>query len=121
MLQTHPYKGININIIFVSDNDLLSMNKTHLQHDYYTDILTFNLSNLQDFIFAELYISVDRVKDNAQLLGFSYDHELLRVIFHGILHLLGFSDKSVNETRQMRTKEDEWLNLFIKGIPHNNP
>ena len=121
MLQIYPYKGINISIIFVSDNDLLSMNKTHLHHDYYTDILTFNLSNLQDFLFAELYISVDRVKDNAQLLGFSYDHELLRVIFHGILHLLGFSDKSVNETRRMRTKEDEWLNLFNKGIPHNNP
>lgn len=121
ILQSHLYKGININIIFLSDDELLTMNRTHLHHDYYTDIITFNLSDTRDSLFAELYISVERVKDNAHHLGFPYQSELLRVIFHGILHLLGYSDKTEIETRQMRTKENEWLNEFTEMIRLQQP
>jgi len=114
--QFKSYKGININIIFVSDDFLLSLNKSHLQHDYYTDIITFDLSDTTDNLIAELYISVDRVKDNAKVLNFYYQNELRRVIFHGILHLLGQADKTDEESKLMRSKEEDWLTLYARHL-----
>lgn len=100
-----------INYIFCSDDYLLEINKSYLQHDYYTDIITFDLSE-QEGTVGEIFISVDRVKDNSKLLGTSYRQELLRVIFHGALHLIGFNDKKKSEITKMRDKEDCYLRLF---------
>ncbi len=103
-----------INYIFCSDEFLLNMNRDFLQHDYYTDIITFGLSEKNKPIEAEIYISIDRVKENALSLGVSYKEEMLRVIFHGALHLCGFKDKTKSEISTIRDKEDQYLQLFTK-------
>jgi rRNA maturation RNase YbeY len=103
-----------INYIFCSDDFLLNMNRDFLQHDYYTDIITFGLSDKNQPIEAEIYISIDRVKDNARSLENSYQQEMLRVIFHGALHLCGYKDKTKSEISTMRAKEDQYLQLFTK-------
>ena len=106
----------SIDIIFCSDDYLLEINKQHLQHDFYTDIITFDLSeSLANSIIGELYISVDRVKDNAALRNQEFSIELLRVIFHGLLHLCGFKDKTAKDIQTMRQKEEEYLNLYSNG------
>jgi len=91
-----------------SDEELLVINKEHLNHDYYTDIITFDYSR-GDRISGELFISLDRVKDNAQAAGVAYSSELRRVVAHGILHLTGLKDKTEEEIKVMRHKEDEVL------------
>ena len=98
----------SINYIFCSDQYLLQINKDFLQHDYYTDIITFDLSD-KNAIVGEIYISVDRVKDNANVQGTSFSNELLRVMFHGVLHLCGYGDKTKSEITVMRQKEDYYL------------
>ena len=85
----------SLDIIFCSDEYLLDINNKHLQHDYYTDIITFDLSDpTSTLITGEVYISIDRVKDNALSLHTKFSTELLRVIFHGVLHLCGYKDKT---------------------------
>lgn len=106
-------KGITY--VFCSDAFLLQMNCTFLQHDYYTDIITFMLSEKGQPVEAETYISIDRVKDNARSLGIPYRQEMLRVIFHGALHLCGYNDKKKREIILMRSKEDQYLRLFKKN------
>ena len=106
----------SLGIIFCSDDYLLEMNKQHLNHDFYTDIITFDLSESNSSpIVAELYISVDRVKDNAFKNNVSFYNELLRVIFHGALHLCGYGDKKKKDIITMRSKEDEYLTLYLKS------
>jgi rRNA maturation RNase YbeY len=102
-----------IDVYGVSDNELLSINNKHLNHDYYTDIITFDYSR-GNRISGELFISVERVKDNAVTLGLTYESELSRVIAHGILHLIGFKDKTKEEAAVMRSKEDEVLAYLEK-------
>lgn len=102
-----------IDYIFCSDEYLLNINKTFLQHDYYTDIITFDLSEKEGTI-GEIYISSDRVKDNSITLGILFSDEMLRVIFHGALHLCGYKDKKKSEITLMREKEDYYLRLFEK-------
>ena len=103
----------SIDIIFCSDEYLLEINKQHLQHDFYTDIITFDLSESSvNPIIGELYISIDRVKDNAALRDEKFSTELLRVIFHGLLHLCGFKDKTKSDIKTIREKEDEYLGLY---------
>ena len=103
----------SLNIIFCSDEYLLEINNKHLQHNYYTDIITFDLSDpTSTQITGELYISVNRVKDNSFSHHTKFSTELLRVIFHGALHLCGFKDKKTKDIKVMRQKEDEYLNLF---------
>ena len=105
----HPSARLKkIDVYGVSDNELLEINNKHLQHNYYTDIITFDYSR-GNRISGELHISVERVKDNASALGLAYELELLRVIAHGILHLIGFKDKTKEEEAVMRSKEDEVL------------
>ncbi|GAB3419859.1 rRNA maturation RNase YbeY [Niabella aquatica] len=113
-LLAHGKSGSEINYIFCSDIDLLDINRQHLNHDYYTDIITFDLSETagSQHLISDIYISVDRVKENATITGNSFSSELLRVIFHGILHLIGFKDKTAREQEQMRSMEDTWLNEF---------
>lgn len=102
----------SINYIFCTDKRLLEINRQFLQHDYFTDIITFDLSETDSTI-AEIYISVDRVKDNAKTLGNSFKAELHRVIFHGALHLCGYGDKTTKEKEVMRKKEDFYLTRHL--------
>lgn len=104
----------NISLICCSDNYLLKVNQDFLDHDYYTDIITFNY-NEDNIISGDLFISIDRVKDNANSTLNTFENELLRVIIHGVLHLLGFNDKSEDEQLVMREKE----NLFIEKFQGN--
>jgi probable rRNA maturation factor len=100
--------------IFVSDNRLLEINRQFLQHDFYTDIISFPLSEPRQPIIGEIYISVDRVRENAREFGTTIKMELLRVIFHGALHLCGYGDKTTTEERKMRQLEEKYLNLYRK-------
>lgn len=102
----------SLNIILCSDEFLLSMNQKHLNHDYYTDVITFDLSENSTFLIeGEIYISVDRVKENAELLNQQFIDELHRIMVHGLLHLCGFKDKTSTQQKIMRHKEDEYLLL----------
>lgn len=94
-----------VNLIFCSDEYLLELNKQHLNHDYYTDIITFDYTEGK-LVSGDLFISWERVRDNASSLSVSEEEELNRVAVHGLLHLLGYSDKSDEELRVMRMKED---------------
>ncbi|GGB10744.1 rRNA maturation RNase YbeY [Puia dinghuensis] len=102
-----------LNYIFCSDEYLLEINRQFLHHDYYTDIITFDLSEADHLINAEIYISVDRVKDNAAHFGASVKRELHRVIFHGALHLCGYGDKTEKEQAIMRKMEEKYLAAYL--------
>ena len=107
-----------INYILMSDDDLLQMNIDYLQHDYYTDIITFDNSTdaerAKKQLVSDLFISVDRVGDNALQNSVTAHHELMRVMVHGILHLCGYNDKTKTQQQLMRAKENEYLaKLFI--------
>ena len=103
-----------INFIFCSDKQLLDINRKFLQHDYYTDIITFDLSEEEeDGVIAEVYISVDRVRENSRDHGVTLREELHRVIFHGALHLCGYKDKKPNQQAEMRKKEDFYLRKYF--------
>ena len=112
VFETEKTRFENISFIFCRDNYLLKLNQKYLLHDTYTDILTFTLSGLGLPIISEIYISVQRVRENASLLGLDYFDELLRVMIHGILHLCGYSDHAPSEKKQMRKKEDHYLAIF---------
>lgn len=103
-----------INYIFCSDEYLLDINRTYLDHDYYTDIITFQHQSEDEPILSDIYISIDRVKENAKDLNLTFDLEMQRVIIHGLLHLLGYSDKSETDQALMRAKEDSYLSLLNK-------
>lgn len=104
-----------ISYIFCSDEQLLKINKEFLNHDYYTDIITFDYSET-DVVSGDLFISIERIKDNAQTLNTSYQEELHRVIIHGVLHLLGYKDKTEEESENMRKLEDECLLILSTYI-----
>lgn len=101
-----------ITLIFCSDEHLLEMNRQYLDHDYYTDIITFDYSD-DDDISGDLFISIDRVYDNAAQNSVSRLDELKRVCVHGVLHLCGYGDKSDDESRIMRLKEDYYLDKYV--------
>jgi probable rRNA maturation factor len=101
----------NLSVVFCSDEFLLKMNVEYLQHDFYTDIITFDYSDGKS-ISGELFISVDRVRDNAIALNKSFESELLRVIAHGVLHLMGYKDKSKADQKKMRSEEDAAILLY---------
>ncbi len=105
-------KLYEVNLIFCSDDYLLKMNIEYLQHDYYTDIISFDYC--EDInILGDLFISKDRVLDNSMEHNVSFDYELQRVIVHGVLHLCGYKDKSVDEEKLMRSKEDYYLSKIV--------
>lgn len=97
----------SLNLVFCSDEYLLNMNKEHLNHDYYTDIITFDYTD--EVVSGDLFISYDRVCDNANKNNVSALNELHRVVVHGTLHLLGYGDKSEAESKKMRQLEDKYL------------
>jgi probable rRNA maturation factor len=103
----------DLNYIFASDAYVLQVNRDYLQHDYYTDIITFDNREYEgDPIEGDIYISTERVADNAVILGVSKEQEMRRVLAHGLLHLCGYTDKTEAEAATMRAKEDEWLAAF---------
>jgi rRNA maturation RNase YbeY len=104
----------SLNIIFCDDKFLLTLNLQFLHHDYYTDILSFPLSAKGKPLIAEIYISTDRVRDNAKNLESSIRKELHRVIFHGVLHFCGYNDKSKMEIKKMRAAEDRYLLSYFE-------
>ena len=98
----------DINIIFCSDNYILDVNMKYLQHDYFTDIITFDYCE-SDILSGDLFISIDSVKDNAVFYGTDFRDELNRVIVHGVLHLIGYDDHTDSDQKVMRSKEDYYL------------
>ena len=101
----------NIGVIICSDDYLLDLNNQYLDHNYYTDIITFDYTE-KDVIGGDLFISYDRVKENAKQEGVLIQHELRRVIVHGVLHLLGLRDKTETEVKKMRAAENVALKVF---------
>ncbi|GAB3897831.1 rRNA maturation RNase YbeY [Spirosoma agri] len=99
----------DLNYIFCSDEYVLQVNRDYLEHDYYTDIITFDQSEEEGKIEGDIFVSVDRVADNAAQLGVPAEQEMRRVLAHGLLHLCGYGDKTDEEEALMRTKEEEWL------------
>lgn len=111
IIESKGKKTGNITYIFCDDEYLLEVNKQYLQHDYYTDVITFDYVE-NDLIGGDIFISTDRVRENALDFGSSETEELHRVIIHGALHLLGLKDKSEKEASQMREAENEALKLL---------
>ena len=105
----------SLTYVFCSDKYLLKINKDFLSHDYYTDIISFDLSEIPRQLIGEVYISVDRVRDNAKTHGTSLKEELHRVIFHGALHFCGYKDKKPADAKKMREMEDHWLTAYMKS------
>lgn len=108
----HGHKVGELAYLFCSDEKILEVNKEYLQHDYYTDIITFDYTE-GDVISGDMFISLDTVKSNAEKYGAtSYDEELLRVMIHGVLHLCGLNDKTEEEENKMREEENKALSLM---------
>lgn len=101
----------SISFNLCSDEYLLKLNNDHLNHDYYTDIITFDFSK-KGVLSADIYISIDRVKENAKTENKTITNELCRILIHGMLHLCGYKDKRPQDARKMREKEDYYLSLL---------
>lgn len=110
----HDQSIAQLTYIFCTDDYLLTINQTYLQHDYYTDIITFPYDAAEGEVMGDIFISVDRVQENATQYGHPFAEELYRVIVHGLLHLIGFNDKTKEEAQSMRQQED----LHLRSAPH---
>lgn len=109
LIEKEIYKTGEISVVFCSDNYLLQINNQYLNHNYYTDIITFNYV-VDKIVSGDLFISIDRIKENAIKFNSEIEKELIRVIFHGILHLIGYNDKTEEEQKIMRERENYYLN-----------
>lgn len=116
IIKKEGYSLEELTIIFCSDEYLYKMNVEYLKHDTYTDIITFDLSSVKNIINGELYISIDRIKENAKTNSVTISNELHRVIIHGTLHLCGYKDKSPQSKKQMTNKENESLKRLQKYL-----
>lgn len=115
-ISTEKQNEGNINIILCSDRYLHKANLEYLRHDTYTDIITFDTSEDQNEISGDIFISIDRVKENAKTFKIPAKNELHRVMIHGVLHLLGYKDNTLKEKELMRSKEDYYLSLLADFI-----
>ncbi len=113
LANVHRFEIDELTYVYVSDEELLEMNQRVLKHDTYTDIITFDLSDMEGRIDGEIYISKDRIEDNAAQFNVSFELENIRVISHGLLHLLGYGDKSDTEIHEMRQQEDKAIALYL--------
>lgn len=104
-----------VNYVFMSDEELLLVNREYLNHDYYTDVISFPLSS--DPIEGDIFISIDRVRDNATSLHISFLQELRRIMVHGLLHFLGYQDNTPEDKLSMTQKEDEYLTKYPASLP----
>ncbi|RLD51549.1 MAG: rRNA maturation RNase YbeY [Bacteroidetes bacterium] len=100
-----------LSFVFCSDEYLLKMNIDYLNHDFYTDVITFDYTE-GDIISGDVFISIDRITENSQKYNVSFENELQRVMIHGVLHLVGYKDKTQEEQKQMREKETKYLNIL---------
>lgn len=112
-VEAHKHAIDTIDIILCSDDYLLDINRRFLKHDFLTDIITFDNSEKSGHIRSDVFVSVDRVRENAKFYGVSLKEELHRVIFHGILHLLGYKDKTSKDVAVMRQNEQLWLREYF--------
>lgn len=108
--ESYSKELLHIHLHFISDTALLEINREHLGHDYFTDIVTFPYEG--DPLEAEIFISLDRIADNARELRLPFETEFLRVVAHGVLHLCGLKDKSREEVADMRKAEDHWIDVW---------
>lgn len=106
------YSLEELNFIFCSDEYLLRINQEFLQHDYYTDVITFDNSEVENNILGDIFISVDRIVDNAKQANTTAENEMHRIMIHGTLHLLGYKDKTKKHKEEMTGKEDFYLAQF---------
>ncbi|MGV3586858.1 MAG: rRNA maturation RNase YbeY [Adhaeribacter sp.] len=111
IIENHHFRLENLTYVFCSDEYLLEINQEYLDHDTYTDIITFNNADEPEIIESDIFISIDRVKENAANLNIPFLDELHRVMAHGVLHLLGYDDKEPELKQLMRTAEDNCLSL----------
>lgn len=109
---THQFEIDQLSYIYVTDEELFEMNQRVLDHDTYTDIITFDLSDMEGRIDGEIYISKDRVLENADTFKTTFELENIRVLSHGLLHLIGFKDKTDSEIQEMRKQEEEAIQLY---------
>lgn len=114
--KSENYELTNVNYIFCSDSYLHKTNLEYLNHDTYTDIITFDNSEVVKEISGDIFISIDRVKENSKTFKVTFKHELYRVMIHGILHLMGYKDGTQKEKELMKAKEDYYLSLLPKFI-----
>ena len=110
----HRFEIDSLSYIYVSDDELLEMNQRVLDHDTYTDIITFDLSDMEGRIDGEIYISKDRVQENSVTFNTTFELENIRVLSHGLLHLIGFKDKSEIDIKEMREQEDLCIEIYNK-------
>ena len=118
MVQSKSKKIGDVNYIFCDDEYLLSINQQYLQHDTYTDIITFDYCE-GDVLNGDIFISIERVRENAQKVEVSFQEELVRVMAHGILHLCGYKDKKKSEAEEMRKQEKWAMDLYEKMMIDN--
>ncbi len=111
VIESEGYTADKISFVFADDDYVWRLNKEYLKHDYYTDILTFDYTQDKK-VQGEIYISIDRVLDNARDLNVNANEELRRVMAHGILHMVGYDDHEESDIIEMRNKEDEKLKMF---------
>jgi probable rRNA maturation factor len=111
VIRQYNKKITNLNYIFTTDSYLLEINQKYLNHNTYTDIVTFDQSTKQNRLEADIYISIDRIVANSQKLTTDFEDELHRVIIHGVLHLLGYKDKTLSDKETMRKRENHYLAL----------
>ncbi len=111
-VSNHGKKVGELAFIFCSDEKILEVNQNFLQHDYYTDIITFDYCE-GEVVSGDIFISVERVAENATFHNIEYNTELLRVLAHGVLHLIGFQDKSPKKKKEMTENEDLYISLFF--------
>lgn len=111
VIKSHQKKVGNISYIFCSNQYILELNQQYLNHNYFTDIITFDYC-YDNIVEGDIFISIDTVLDNSHRFKTNFNDELLRVIVHGVLHLVGFSDKTAKQQKQMRVLEDEALSIF---------
>ena len=114
LIKEHKFKLNYINYIFCNDEYLYSLNCKYLHHNTYTDIITFD-NSVNKSIESDIFISIDRIEDNYKNYNTSFKEEFYRVIFHGLLHLIGYNDKSVDEKIEMRKQEDEIIQEFTSS------
>lgn len=105
----------SLNYVFCSDSYLLEINKTYLDHEDYTDIITFDNSEKEGIVIGDIFISIDRATENAKLLNLSLEREVLRLLVHGLLHLLDYNDKRSQDKTLMTEKEDYYLSLLTEN------
>ena len=117
ILSQHGKSLVAVNYVFCSDDYLLAVNREYLKHDFYTDIITFDLSDTPKAVRADVFISIERVRENAQKLDLPIYKELIRVVLHGVLHLVGYNDKTKAEKKRIRHQEDLYLSKVLQIVP----